>query len=269
MKKSIKSRIETKKNSLKRRSRKIFYEILKVSALIGTVVALTVLMIFAYNYMVSSPCFQIERTIIRGCERTTEKEILAIAGIKPSQNILAVNLGEMARRIEANPWVEDVSIGRELPNRLVIEISERKAVALVKRDKSFYFMDCNGVIFKKLKPGEKANLPILTGLYKNTALLKKFIDLITCLSSNNGFHEIRNVSEIHGDEIFGFSLFTNGGLSLRLGFENYGEKLKRLKPVMTDLTRRNLNKGFLHIDLSNTGRIVVQRKNVLKEGYST
>ena len=267
MEKSIKSKIETKKNRLKRRSKKIFYEIFKASLLVGTIVTIAASMIFAYNYMISSPYFRLEKTVIKGCTRVTEKEISALAGINPSQNILAINLGEIARRIKVNPWVADVSIEREFPNRLVIEINERKATALVKRNKSLYFMDCDGVIIEKLKNGEKADLPILTGFHENTDILKKSIELIACLSSNSNFPKIRNAAEIHGDDTFGFSLFTNGGICLELGFGNYGEKLKRLKPVMLDLAGRNLNKRFLHIDLSNPGRIVVQRKDILRKGY--
>ena len=269
MKKSIKTKIQTKKNRLKRRSAKIFYEIFKVFVLIATVVASASFMILAYNYMISSPYFQIENTTIKGCERITEKEVLTLAGIKPFQNILAINPGEIARRINSNSWVKDVSIERKLPNRLVIEVNERKAFALVKEDNGIYFMDCNGVIFKKLKNGETVDLPVLTGFHKNTALLKKSVELIACLSSNSGSPEIRNVSEIHGDEIFGFSIFTDSGLCLQLGFENYEKKLKRLKSVMTDLIKKNLNEEFICIDLSNPGRIVVKRKNIRGKGYRT
>ncbi len=269
MKKSIKTTIATKKNRLKRRSVKIFIEILKGLALIVTVIASASLMILAYNYMISAPYFQVENTTIKGCERITEKEVLTLAGIKPFQNILAINPGEIARRINSNPWVKDVSIERGLPNRLVIEVRERKASALVKEKRGIYFMDSSGNIFEKLKNGEKTDLPILTGFDKNTALLKKSIELIACLSANSGSPEIRNVSEIHGDEIFGFSIFTDSGLCIQLGFENYEKKLKRLKSVITDLRRKNLDKECICIDVSNPSRVVVKRKTTLKEGYKT
>lgn len=265
MKKSIKTKITTKKNRLVRRSVKIFYDILKGLALIITVIASASFMILGYNYIISAPYFQIEETTIKGCERITEKEVLTLAGIKPFQNILAINPGEIARRINSNPWVKDVSIERGLPNRLVIEVRERKVSALVKENKGIYFMDSSGVIFKELKKGEKEDLPVLTGFHKNSALLKKSAELIDCLSSNSGSPEIRNVSEIHGDEIFGFSIFTNSGLCIRLGFENYEKKLKRLKSVITDLRRKNLNKECICIDLSNPSSVVVKRKNISKK----
>jgi cell division protein FtsQ len=63
--------------------------------------------------------------------------------------------------------------------------------------------------------------------------------------------------------VFGLSLFTDSGLCLQLGFDNYDNKLKRLAPVMADLDRRNLKPGYLLIDLSDLTKITVQRRNVL------
>ena len=70
-------------------------------------------------------------------------------------------------------------------------------------------------------------------------------------------------SEIHGDETFGLSLFTDMGLCLQLGFEGYETKLKRLIPVMEDLDKKNLKSAFLLIDLNDPAKINVQRRNLL------
>jgi cell division protein FtsQ len=63
--------------------------------------------------------------------------------------------------------------------------------------------------------------------------------------------------------VFGLSLFTDSGLCIRLGFDSYENKLKRLNTVMADLERRNMKLGFLLIDLNDPAKIAVQKKNVL------
>ena len=267
MKRSIKSRLETKKNRLKRRSKNILWETVKAFVLIGTIAVTATSMIFIYNYMFHSPYFQLEEVVIEGCGRVTEKEIMALSGVKHFQNILAINLRETARRISANPWVGDVELERELPDKLVIKLSEKRPIALIKKDGDIYFMDSDGVIFEKLGKRENADIPILTGFDKNADLLKKSTELIACLSSRSMFPKISDVSEIRGDDIFGFSLVTNGGFCIELGFENYREKLERLKPVMANLAVKNLDRGFLHINLRDPGRIIVQKRSILKEGY--
>jgi cell division protein FtsQ len=266
MKTPVKSRLEAKKYRLQRRSKHILHELLRTVLLLCIISMVGAGMIFGYNFTVSSPYFEIKDIVIRGCKELTEKEILSSAAIKPSQNLLAINLGTIARRIESNPWVKEVSIGREFPNRLIIDLQERTAVALVKRDNGFNLLDLDGVAFKKLEKNDEVDIPVLNVYYSgdnDSALFAKSLELLRYLSASKEFPTIRNIAEIHGNEVFGLSLFTDSGLCIRLGFDSYENKLKRLNAVMADLERRNMKLGFLLIDLNDPAKIAVQKKNVL------
>ncbi|MGZ6235746.1 MAG: cell division protein FtsQ/DivIB [Syntrophales bacterium] len=266
MKTPVKSRLEAKKYRLQRRSKHILHELLRTVLLLGIISIVGACMILGYNFTVSSPYFEIKDIVVRGCKELTEKEILSSAAIKPSQNLLAINLGTIARRIESNPWVKEVSIGREFPNRLIIDLQERTAVALVKRDNGFNLLDLDGVAFKKLEKNDEVDIPVLNVYYSednDSALFTKSLELLRYLSTSNEFPTIRNIAEIHGNEVFGLSLFTDSGLCIRLGFDSYENKLKRLNTVMADLERRNMKLGFLLIDLNDPAKISVQKKNVL------
>ena len=266
MKNPFKSKLETRKHRLKRRSKQFMQEMLRTIMLISIILTITSVMIFAYNFIITSPSFQIKETIVRGCKELTEKEVLSLAAIKPTQSLLVINSDTIARRIEANPWVKEVLIGKELPNRLIIEIHERTAVALVKSDNGFSLLDLDGVTFKKLDNSDEADIPVLNGCYSegnDSVLFTKSLELLRYLSTTKEFPTIKNVSEIHGHDIFGLSLFTDSGLCIRLGFDSYENKFKRLNTVMADLERRNMKLGFLLIDLNDPAKITVQKKNVL------
>jgi cell division protein FtsQ len=261
--KELKSVIEAKRNRLKRRSEKIAHEAVAAIVLLVAVLVTGVLLIFSYNYILTASWFQLDKAMVKGCSKTTEKDLLSVSGVKPLQNILTLSMEGIARKIKTNPWVEEVSVVRELPNRLIIEIQERKPIALVKRDQALFIMDSQGIIFKKFE-GEEADLPVLTGCAENGAddrpLIRKSIELIDLLSASNSVPQIKNVSEIHGDDSLGFSIFLDSGLCLRVGFGNYENKLNRLKPVLADLVRRNIEQGFLLIDLNDIEKITVQKK---------
>ncbi|MBP9019896.1 MAG: FtsQ-type POTRA domain-containing protein [Syntrophobacterales bacterium] len=260
-----KKSVEVRKNRLKRRSSKIFREAAVVSLLWLVVLVMGVLLIFSYNLVLTSSWLKLEKTTVKGCANTTEQDLLLVSGIKPATNILALNVDGIARKIKTNPWVEEVYVVRELPNRLIIEIQERKPMALVKREDSLYLMDSQGVIFKKFE-GEEANLPVLTGCAEDgkedPVLVRKSIELINLLSASSSFPQIKNVSEIHGEENIGFSIFLDSGLCLKVGFGDYDGKLKRLKPVLADLARRNVNPGFLTIDLNDPDKVTVQKNDL-------
>lgn len=267
MKQQLKTIVETRKNRFKRRAKNLFLEIFKAFALVIVIVAVTAAMILGYDCTVNLPYFQIRETVVKGCKELTEKDILTLAAIKYPQSLFAINSDVISKRIASNPWIKDVYIGRELPDRLVIEVRERTAVALVKKDTGFYMLDPEGVPFKKLQGGDEADLPVLNGCYTedktDSRLLTKSLELLKLLSTLKNIPAINRVSEISGHELFGLSLFTDSGLCLQMGFDNFDNKLKRLAPVMDDLDRRNLKPGFLLIDLSDPTKITVQRRNVL------
>jgi cell division protein FtsQ len=267
MKKGFRLQLQTRKHRLKRNAGELFREVGLVILLTGAIFVVTAALLVGYDWIIRSPYLAVRETVVRGCKELTEKDILTLAAIRPSPNILALNPDAITRRIRANPWIREVFIGREFPDRLIIVVRERTAVALLQREAGLYLLDSEGEPFKKLEPGDEANLPVLTGFVSggrtNDALVKKSIALLTYLAGSKDTPAIGAISEVHGNETFGLSLFTDTGLCLQLGFDGFENKFQRLTPVMADLDRKNRNVGFLLIDLSDPAKINVQQRNLL------
>jgi len=261
------SRFITGQQRLKRRSGRIFSDLFKASFLIALILMITTLVLLGYCYSMGTTYFGIRETQVRGCKELTEKDILALAALKPTQNLLAVNAGMIRDRVLKSPWIKEAYIGREFPERLIIEVHERTPIALLKKDDGFYLMDEDGVVFKKLEKGDESDLPALTGCHRgerlNRRLLAKSLDLFRYLSSTKAFVSVKSVAEIHADDIFGFSVFTDSGLCLRLGFDHYENKINRLTPVLADLEKRGVNVKYVLIDLTDPAKITVQKRHIL------
>ncbi|MEA1970733.1 MAG: FtsQ-type POTRA domain-containing protein [Thermodesulfobacteriota bacterium] len=266
MKKSLKRTPSTKKNRLKRRSGMIPGDIFRTLAIVSVAGLLAFFMVYAYNFAMCADYFQLKNTIVRGCNKVSKEKIVELAGISPSMNVLTANLWKMVRDIENDPWIKDASVGREFPDRLVIEVVERNTAALLKKDKNLYAVDRSGEVFKKFEVGDSTDAPVLTGFYRNErvrkALLETAFEFLDYLSEGDNFPRAWNVSEIYVDDLYEFSVVTDNRLFLNLGFGDYGKKLKRLKRVMIDLARRNPDGASLSIDLVDCSRITVQRGNI-------
>jgi cell division protein FtsQ len=267
MKKLFHLQLDAKKNRLRRRAGEVLREIGRAILLMGAVIFVTATLLIGYDWLLRSPDLQIRETLVKGCRELTEKEILTLASIRTTANMLTINQDAIARRIRTNPWVQEVFVGREFPDRLIIVVRERKALALLEREDGLFLVDAAGSPFKKLESGEESDLPVLTGLARggvvDQALVNKSLALLKELAGIKDGPVIGNVSEVHGNDTFGFSLFTDAGLCLKLGFDGYENKIRRLGTVMEDLDRKNLKTGFLLIDLSNPAKINVQRRNVM------
>ena len=266
MKKSLKRIPSTRKNRVKRRSKVIPGEIFRILAIVSIAGLLGFSMVYAYNSAMCADYFQLENTIVRGCNKVSKERVIELTGISPSMNILTANSGKMEQDIETDPWIKNASVGREFPDRLVIEIVERDVFALLKKDKNLYAVDRSGEVFKKVEAGDRTNVPVLTGFYRNgivrKALLKKTFEFLDYLSERDNFPRAWNISEIYVDGLYEFSVVTDNRLFLDLGFGDYEKKLKRLERVMIDLARRNPDGASLSIDLVDCSRITVQRGNI-------
>jgi cell division protein FtsQ len=261
------SKLETGRRRLQRRAGQLFSDGLKMTFLTLSILLVTVLLIFAYSHTLSTAYFGIRETQVRGCKELTEKDILQLAALKPAQNLLAVNADAIRDRIRKNPWIRDVYVGRELPERLVIEVRERTPVALLKKEDGFYLMDADGLAFKRLESGDESDLPALTGCYRegrlNGHLLAKSLELLRYLSASKEFVSVKAIAEVHGDEVLGFSIFTDSGLCLRLGFDHFENKINRLTPVIADLEKRGMPLKYILIDLTDPTKITVQKRQIL------
>jgi cell division protein FtsQ len=267
MKKPYRLHWEVKKNRLKRRAGEVLREIGRAILLTGAIAVVAVVLLAGYDWMIRSPHLRIRETVVRGCKELTEKEILTLAAVHSAPNILTLNPDAIARRIQGNPWIREVSVGREFPDRLIIVVRERKSAALLQKENGLYLLDGDGVPFKKLEPGEESDLPVLTGCAQgdrtDEMLVKKSLAFLSDLAAAKDIPPIGAAAEVHANKTFGLSLFTDTGLCLQFGFDGYENKLRRLAPVMADLDRKNLKSSFLLIDLSNPAKINVQRRNIL------
>ena len=265
----IKVSLEAKKNRLRRRLIGALGESIGALTLLAAATFFSVLFIYAYNYLLSASYFEIKEISVRGVKELTEKDILAMAKIQQRSNILAVNTDVVAGRIAANPWVKHIYVGRELPDRLVLDVRERTPIALLKQAGNFYLMDGEGVVFKKLSKGDDVDLAIVTGVNiqakVQSALLAEALKLLETLSASDQHALLGTVSEMHVDEVFGLSVLTDKGLHLKLGRENFAGKLHQLQIVLSDLEMRGMKNGHLFVDLADVSKVTVQRKDTLEK----
>lgn len=81
-----------------------------------------------------SPLFAVGRIRVVGEDRLRAAEIVRRSGIEPGTNILFLDAGAVERRLEADPWIRDARVTRQLPSTVTIRVVERTPVAVMERD---------------------------------------------------------------------------------------------------------------------------------------
>jgi cell division septal protein FtsQ len=113
----------------------------------------------------AAPSLQIGHMAVRGHERLSTGEVLALVDGLRGQNILAVRLEDWQQKLLSSPWVEGATIRRVLPSTVEITIEERRPMGIGRLGMAMYLVDGKGVIIDEYGPVyADIDLPIIDGM---------------------------------------------------------------------------------------------------------
>ena len=261
------AKASSKKNSYRsdpRKRQRRLRSILQFSIICLAFIGLSILCVACYRTLLTSSLLNVTSVQVSGCEVLDPQSVIQQAQIPSGVNILSLDLDGVRQRLANHPWIASALISREIPDRIRIDIVERKPVALIK-GRQFYLMDNGGVCFASAEPGDYAGLPIITGLdpemlAPGCKLTREFTVLIENFYQESQLRlPWRLISEIRWGKNKGLSIFTvRGGIQIDLGGGNFGPKIARLEKVLRYLEEKGLDPQLRGIDLSHGNRIFVR-----------
>ncbi len=177
-----------------------------------------------------------------------EKKILSF----PSKSIFLVNLDQVKKQIFMSfPLISFIDFKKELPDSLILEIEERKPVAVfIQNDKSF-FIDKEGVIFEEILEIEPKRLKLKSLiLNESLGLGDEVIDATKISQIFNIESELRNSLGIRTNEVVvvseqRFNFTTTEGWDIYFNPQNSTDwQIIKLKEVL-EQEIPNQNRGLL------------------------
>jgi cell division protein FtsQ len=227
--------------------------VLKFILLVLVLALSSIGLIFAHDFITQSTYFNIKSVTISGADRLSHSEILAQAGVKTGDSILALNLKTARERLTAHPWIRDAALERKIPSLLYIRILEQKAIARAFLPRDFQvLLDMDGQPFKPYDPeGEPltADLPMIQGLelqsisstvpaptYGFEGKLHRGVLALIGLDGTPLFREIRADRDL-GIEVTTDVFKTHTSMAgelviLKLGFDSFKTKLVRARRIL-------------------------------------
>lgn len=107
--------------------------------------------------------FRIAEVALQGEHEVGRDEILILAGITERSSLLFLDAASMRARLLANPWIADATVLKLYPDRLRIEIKERKPFALWQKDGRVALIAADGIVLQTTVPARFAGLPLVVG----------------------------------------------------------------------------------------------------------
>jgi cell division protein FtsQ len=99
---------------------------------------LTLLVLFtavAGTYLITrTPLFDVDEIQVSGAVHESAEEVAEASGVRPGDQILDVDAGEVAEAVAALPWIDTVEVERRIGGLITITVTERTPVGLVADD---------------------------------------------------------------------------------------------------------------------------------------
>ncbi|MBK9757802.1 MAG: FtsQ-type POTRA domain-containing protein [Nannocystis sp.] len=211
-----------------------------------------------YQYVTTSARFEAKTIAFQPTPHLSADRLAELMALAPGTNILAVDVDAVRRSIEADPWVATATVSRELPDTLHVAVAEHTPAAVL-HSGHFYLLDDAGVPFKRIAPGERGSLPVITGVERDllvkgdpaaAQIIRRALDVLAAYDAKAR----PRLGEIHiGDGGEALLYTEKTGTLLRLGRGPIAERLARFDALRAALGERADKLSVVHLDAAPGG----------------
>jgi len=216
----------------------------RVTGLIVLAVSTVAGAAFTVHWLSTSPRFTVARIDVDGASRVGADRVRSAAAIPSDANLRRLDPSAVAARVAALPEIRRAEVIRRFPNRVVILVEERRPFTLVHAGR-LHWLDEEGRLLGEVPQAVAPSVPVVSGLSEAelasmrddpSPRAREAIALIrTLLRSGSALAaEISEIDVSRGD---GPVLYTADGVEVRLGSEEWEERLARLERILRQFGR--------------------------------
>jgi cell division protein FtsQ len=210
---------------------------------------------FAYRHMHRGSRFAVKQIEVVGAVHTPRAEIDSVTWRYVGANLFDLDIARVQNDLRTVSWIRAVNIEKKLPDTLRINVTERRAVALLQDGDRLAYVDEDGVRFADLSPSVgDDDLPLIADA--SGAELARTVALVRVLRASDPAIFSR-ISEVRPIAPRGFALFDRDlGAYVYANAEDVSPKWRSLYALVR---ADGLGKGSIqYADLRFSDRIIIK-----------
>ena len=107
--------------------------------------------------------FQVRHVLVSGRSKTDRQTLVEALGIEIGEAMFAIDLEAARARVTSLAWVRDASIRRRMPDTVVIELVERRPLAMWQHQGELFVVDTVGEVIGGAQPEDHSGLFLVVG----------------------------------------------------------------------------------------------------------
>lgn len=204
---------------------------------------------------------------IEGVQIVPAGDIYHRAAVPMDKRLYDVNLGEVRERVRRDPFVKDVAVHRDPPDRILIQVEERVPIAVVAAGKMFY-VDADGMLMPVIRSENTFDLPVITGAADVQACevgkqlvhpaIREALSLVLAAQQlDDALY--RRISEIHIEPSGSLCMYTaDTGVPVLVGRGDITTKLEKFEAFWKSVVSMRGAQALTSVDLRFADQVVVR-----------
>lgn len=189
-----------------------------------------------YHYGTSSWHFRLnssDNISISGLNKVTRGQVMEVLGADIGRNVFFIPLEQRQKQLEAIPWIESANVMRLLPNRIAVQVKERRPIAFAQIHSRIQLVDAYGVIME-LPRKTHYSFPVVLGLNDSDPLsmraaqMRIYCRLVNSLDAGDARYS-KDLSEVDvsdPDDVRVTVADPAGAVLVHLGNDQFLERFK-------------------------------------------
>jgi len=222
------------------------------------------------RWLLTAPRFAVQGVEVAGQSQLSADEVVAASGLGPGQNLFRLDARRAVAGVEALPLVRRAELVRAFPNRVTLLVEERQPFVLVHAGglhspaEALYWVDEQGVPLGPETRAVALDAPLVSAVGAGdvavagrtpSGRVAAGVALIrTLMRAQSSL--LREISEVDVSRPEGPVLYMLDGVEVRLGSEDWDERLGRLGGVLAQL--RTSGQRATSIDLRFRDQVVLR-----------
>jgi cell division protein FtsQ len=210
---------------------------------------------------------KVQRIIVYGSHLLRSQDVNALVNVPLKAPMFEVNLLSVQKKLASQPFIKEVSVNRQFPDGLRIEVVERRPVASISGAELRY-VDAEGVILPYIQSPVQLDLPMISGIkgaekivpgktLSSSELFQALEILQAAIAIDSTvYHLISEVKMNSGNDIVLYA--AEGGVPIILGKGDVAPKLLLFQTFWNNFIRTGDPEKLRYIDLRFDGQVVVK-----------
>lgn len=198
-----------------------------------------------------SPVFNVKEIAVSNNNKISTEEIINLSGLTINQNIFKFLKLNVINKIEENPYIEQVKINRQLPDKILINVVERTPTYMLDVNQMYAYINNQGYILEL--SDEPLELPTISGYKTDVSVIKPGNRLnLEDLATLEKIIEVTSIAKDNSilDQITGFVIEDD-----KLTLELQNEKVAYIRD-MTNINIKIVNlRAILEREKNKAGEI--------------